>query len=139
MDFANTRTRDLAGLSHYLALVVLGDRRSSFALSCVLIGLLGQKHQKMALDFAAENLLGGLVIKVDNEREAVGGDELGDGLSIIEALGQIGAALVKLLEEHDGVRGDGVLAGDVAAAGGDTELIVVQASSHFLVDFGVVA
>lgn len=90
-----------------LALVVLGDLLGGGGLVGILVGLVADEHEKVVLDLAGEDFLGGLVVEVNEEGESGTGHKLGDLLDVGQVItGQVVAALVKLLEHDDGIAGD---------------------------------
>ena len=44
----------------------------------MIISLGGREHQEVGFDLTGENLLGGLVVEIDNKGQRLGADELGN-------------------------------------------------------------
>lgn len=90
----------------HLSFVVLGNGLGGLGLLLVLISLVADEHEEVVLDLSGEDLLGGLMVEVDQEGKGGAGHELGDGLNIGQVGGQVVAALVELLEHDNGVAAD---------------------------------
>ena len=100
--------------------------------------LLAHEQQVVDLDVTAEDLLGSLLVELDDERKLVGVDELAqvllDERSVEDAL-----ALVELLEENDGaVAGDLELV-EERLLGRDGEAHRVDLLGHVGVELGALA
>ena len=96
-----------------LAFVVLSDGLSSFLVSGIFIGLLGQKHQQVTLDFSAEDLLGGFVIEVNNQGKSISSNEFANGFNVGESFSHVIAAFIELLEQDDGISVNFVFCGNI--------------------------
>ena len=86
-----------------LALVFLSEGSGNVNLGFVVVGLLREEEEQVVLDFAAEDLLGGLVVELNKERQGIGGNKLGDGFNIVQVLGQVIAALIEGLKQDNGI------------------------------------
>merc|ERR1719245_831296 len=96
------------GDEQHLALVVLCQGSQFFQLLLVVVSLGGGEHQEVGLDLAREDLLGGLVVKINDQRQGLGADETGNIL-LSQVLSQGSLALVECLDNDDTLRGDSVL------------------------------
>ena len=115
-----------------LAFVVLGDGLSSFLVSGIFIGLLGQKHQQVTLDFSAEDLLGGFVIEVNNQRKSISCNEFANGFDVGESFSHVIAAFIELLEQDNGISVNLIFGGNIRSGGGNSEFVVIVVGSDIL-------
>jgi len=112
------------GDEQHLALVLLGDLLQHVHVLALGVGLNSEEGEQVRLDLAGEDLLRGVLVEVDHQRQGLARHEGGHGL-FRDALGQHGAPLVEGLEEQDGLTLHLVLGGHLGAAG-DGELDVVH-------------
>ena len=115
-----------------MAFVVLSNGLSSFLVSGVFVRLLGQEHQQMTLDFSAEDLLGGFVIEVNNQRKSISGNEFTNGFDVGESFSHVIAAFIELLEQDNGISVNLVFGGNVRSGGGNAEFVVIVVGSDIL-------
>ena len=86
----------------------------------------------MTLDFSAEDLLGGFVIEVNNQRKSISGNEFANGFDVGESFSHVIAAFIELLEQDNSISVNLVFGGNVRSGGGNSEFVVIVVGSDIL-------